>query len=182
MESNTDYSRLRYLAIDRILSKDDLIRPGNSLSQHLKKKLSEKDVLTPKKAQKIEELERNLTNENLVRLVSVSSLFDDYTPVSFDTVFDYKTLENIEHCDITVSHIIHLRNYYLDQFPLGHHCELFVKCKPNVPELFNLLPVDSYDSIKIGICNQADWPEIKSKLTKHRLEFKKRYGKTPYES
>jgi len=163
---------LRYLAIDRILSKNTLIKNGSRLSKVLKNKISERNELTVEESQKIEQLEKDLINNNVIRLVSVYTPIEEYTPVKFNLVFDYENLNQIENCDLTVSHILYRRNNYLSQLPLGHHCEVFVQCEPNIPRLFDKLPIDSYDSVKVGICNMADWPTIKAELeeSKRRIE------------
>ncbi len=165
--------KLRYLAIDRILSKDALIKSGSRLSKVLKNKISERNELTIEESKKIEQLEKDLINNNVIRLVSVHTPIEEYTPVKFNLVFDYENLNQTENCDLTVSHILYLRNNYLSQFPLGHHCEVFVECEPNIPELFDKLPIDFYDSIKIGICNKSDWPTIRSELEDSKRNFEK---------
>ncbi|WP_299611384.1 hypothetical protein [uncultured Aquimarina sp.] len=164
---------MRYLEIDRILSKDTLIKSGNRLSESLKKVISEREELTDRESQKIDALQKDILKDNVFRLVSVRSPIEEFTPVKFNMIFDYQNLHDIETADLTVSHILFLKNNYLIQFPLGHHCEIFVSCESGKPKLFDRLPIDNYDSISIGICNQSDWPEIKNKLKESRLEFEK---------
>ncbi len=165
--------KLRYLAVDRILSKDSLTKSGSRLASMLKNKISEREELSTKESQKIEQLEKDILRDNVFRLVSIHTPIEECTPVKFDLVFDYENLNKVEDCDLTVSHILYLRNNYLSQLPLGHHCEVFVECEPNIPELFDTLPIDSYDSIKIGICNKTDWPTIKAELEESKRSFEK---------
>lgn len=164
---------MRYLAIDRILSKDDLIRSDSRFSKVLKDKISERRELSFEESQKIEQLEKDILKDNVFRLVSVQTPFEEYTPVKFNLVFDYQNLNEIENCDLTVYHILYLKYNYINQLPLGHHCEIFVECEINNPKLFKRLPIDSYDSVKIGICNKDDWTNIKSQLEESKRNFEK---------
>ncbi|WP_062063007.1 hypothetical protein [Aquimarina longa] len=163
---------MRYLAIDRIMSKDNLIESSARISKVLKKIISDRNELSAEESQKIDELEKDIIKENVFRLVSVRTPIEEFTPVKFDMIFDYENLNDTETVNLTVSHIL-LRNYYLMQFPLGHHCEIIVSCESGKPKLFEKLMTDDYDSIKIGFCNQSDWKNIKNQLMESKVEFEK---------
>ncbi|MGB0869818.1 MAG: hypothetical protein ACPGSD_09490 [Flavobacteriales bacterium] len=166
--------RLKFLEIDRILSKNELIKRGNELTKHLKHRISERSVLTTEESLKIDQFEKDILKRNVLRLESIRTPFEESTPIKFDLVFDYENLHVIEHCNLTVLHILFRRNNYLSQLPLGHHCEVFIECEDITPELFDKLPMDTDDgSSSIGVCNKTDWPSIKAEFEESRKNYQK---------
>ena len=158
----------KYLAIDRILPKENLINSGSRLSIALKSKISRNRKISQAEIEKIDQFGIDILNENVFRLVSVRTPIQDFTPVKFNMIFDYENLDNIENVKIAIEHILHLNNNYLTQLPLGHHCEVFANCLEGKPKLFNKLPINNYDNIKIGICNESDYYEIKNEIDNYR--------------
>lgn len=86
-------------------------------------------------------------------------------------VFSYDDLNVTESVDLVLEHIVFLHNNYLLKLPLGHHCEIYVKSNSGPPKLFDQLPIDSYDRVKIGICNKSDWSTLRNKLEISRKEM-----------
>jgi hypothetical protein len=130
--------------------------------------------------QKIDDLVGNIGKDEIFRLVSVGTPFEDFTPIKFDMIFSYDDLNVTESVDLTLEHVVYLRNNYLLQLPLGHHCEIYVRINSGRPKLFDCLPVDSYESVKIGICNRFDWTELRSRLEQSRKEFEEWKVRTKY--
>lgn len=161
---------LRYLTIDRILSKDVLIQNIKSFTKTLENKIALQSELSAKESLKIKEFEGDFVKDTVFHLVSVSTPIEEFTPIKFNLIFDYENLEQTERCDLKVLHILYLRNNYLFQLPMGHHCEILVECKNHPPQLFKNLPIDSYGSIQLGFCNEEDWPKLKAQLLKSRLK------------
>ena len=155
---------MRYLAIDRILSKDKLILSGERLNSVLKNRISDRGELTVEESEKIDRLTTDLHKEEVFRLVSVLTPFEAATPIEFDMVFDHEDLQTTERCHLILNHILYLKNNYLTELPRGHHCEIFVECRGHTPQLFQKLPIGQYDTVKLGICNHEDWPAIKTQL------------------
>ncbi|MFD1002169.1 hypothetical protein ACFQ21_22785 [Ohtaekwangia kribbensis] len=162
---------MRHLLIDRILNKKGLIDTGQRLSTILKEKISSRATLSPIENEKIDRFTDDIKNDNIYRLVSVGTPMEDFTPVTFDLIFDMQDLSITEETNLSLEHILWLRNNYLIQLPKGHHCEIFVRCHSGIPELFKLLPIDSYDRIKIGLCNKEDWNEVRNSLIESKREF-----------
>jgi len=165
---------LRYLLIDRILSKVALIKNGTRLTKLLKDKINERKEISAEESLKIEQLEKDILKDNVLRLVSFLTPIEEYTPIKFDLVFDFYNLNKVEDCELTLLHILFRRDNYLMQLPLGHHCEIFIECEHKIPKLLSKVSMDFYDSIDIGICNKTDWPNIKAELEKSRRNLEKR--------
>jgi hypothetical protein len=165
---------MQHLFVDRILSKDVLIREGRRFGEGLKNKIASRSDLTDIEITKIDQLTADIEKDEVFRLVSIRTPFDDFTPIKFDMIFRYEDLDCTESVDLALEHVVHLRNNYLLQLPLGHHCEIYVNINSGRPKLFDLLPIDSYDRIKIGICNKSDWPILRSRLNQSRIEIEER--------
>lgn len=155
---------IQYLDIDRILSKDVLIRQGSRLGEVLKNKIASRSEITDAEIRKIDELTKDIGKDEVFRLVSVRTPFNEFTPIKFDMIFSYDDLDITENVDLVLEHIIWLHNNYLLQLPLGHHCEVYIKSKSGRPKLFDLLPIDSFGRVRIGICNKSDWASLRVRI------------------
>jgi hypothetical protein len=155
---------MRHLSIDRILSKEALIKQGKEFGELLKNKINSRCPITDLEVKKIDELTRDVKRHEVFRLASIGTPFEDFTPIKFDMVFSYDDLDVTERVDLVLEHVVYLHDNYLLQLPLGHHCEVYVKINSGRPSLFDLLPTDSYDKIKVGICNKSDWMTVKSNI------------------
>ena len=162
---------MRHLDIDRILSKDCLIRQGHRFGEILKNKIASRSELTDIEIKKIDELTEDIGKDQVFRLVSVRTPFEGFTPIKFDMIYSYEDLNHTESVDLVLEHIVYLQNNYFLQLPLGHHCEIYVKIKSGKPKLFDLLPIDSYDRVKIGICNKSDWTTLRTRIEQSKIEI-----------
>lgn len=164
-------NKLRHLMIDRMLSKDVFIKKGQRIDDILKTKIASRSQLTDLQIAKIDELGKDIGKDDVFRLVSVHTPFEDFTPITFDMVFSYDDLNVAENVELILEHIVYLRDNYLLQLPLGHHCEIYVKIKSGRPKLFDQLPIDSYDRVRIGICNMSDWSALRNELEISKKEI-----------
>jgi len=162
---------MKYLVIDRMLSKHHHIKNAKTIAEVYKNAIREKGPITELEINKIDQLTKDIADEDLFSLVSVGTPMEDFTPVKFDMIFDLEDLELTEEADLTVEHVVWLRKYYLLQLPHSHHCDIFIRSASGTPRLFETLPIDNYDKLRIGICKKTDWPEIKLQKIEARREM-----------
>jgi hypothetical protein len=165
---STRFMNTKYLLIDRMLSKQQHIENAKTIGEVYKDAIRKSRPITELEINKIDQLTGDITREDLFSLVSIGTPMEDFTPVKFNMIFDFENLERTEDAELTVEHVVWLRKHYLLQLPHSHHCHIFVRSAAGTPRLFETLPIDSYDKIRIGICNKIDWPEIKLQTIESR--------------
>lgn len=101
-----------------------------------------------------------------IKIVSVLTPSEKLIPYKLGMIFNWNDLSTTDILDLEIISGKHLGRP-IKILPLGHHCELTIKYS-KWSELFNLLQLNKYDTIKLGFCNIEDWTLIKNILTESR--------------
>ncbi|RZJ99274.1 MAG: hypothetical protein EOO46_22625 [Flavobacterium sp.] len=156
----------QFLMIDRIVSKATFHK--ESTASAMKKVANGKPFFTEEYENAIDHLFQIVDQNDVFCLVSVSTPMEFKTPYQLDLLFDFYNLEESEKCEISVEHIVYLRNYILPSSQTGHHCLIVVRVYGEIPSLFSKLPVDNYQQIVLGACNYRNWELIKKDFIQSR--------------